>query len=397
MKYVVVVGDGMPDQPLAELDQLTPLEAAHTPHFDFIAREGILGSVYTVPTSLPPGSDAGNLSLLGYDPEIYLSGRGPLEAASIGIQLDPRDVAYRCNMVTLEDGKMRDYSAGHITSEEACTLVNAVEESLGTPELRFYPGVRYRHLMVHHGGADDVQCTPPHDIIGEPFECHLPSREEDAWLRELIQNSRDILEPHPVNQRRVSEGKLPANSIWPWGQGRLPAMQTYAEKYGIRGAAISAVDLLRGIACYAGLQIIDVPGATGYLDTDYAGKARYAMDALAEYDFVFVHIEAPDEASHAGDVAAKIEAIEAIDAKVVGPILSFLEGFADYRLLLVSDHPTPIPVRTHVHGPVPFAIFGTDVSSRHNGIYSERSAAHSPHRFDRGHELMEAFLHGHFE
>ena len=396
MKYLVVVGDGMPDHPLAELAQRTPLEAASTPHFDFLAREGVLGQAFTVPTSLPPGSDAGNLSVLGYDPEIYLSGRGPLEAGSMGVQLGPQDVAYRCNVVTLEDGLMKDYSAGHITSEEACELVEAVADQLGESGLQFHPGVSYRHLMVHQDSLNGAQCTPPHDIIGEPFEPYLPKGEGQEFLHDLIRRSWKVLESHPVNWKRIAEGKSPANSIWLWGQGYAPTMQSYAEKYSIRGAAISAVDLLRGIAHYAGLDVIDVPGATGYLDTNYSGKASYALDALSTYDFVFVHIEAPDEASHAGNVAAKIEAIEAIDSKVVGPMLSSLAALPDYRLMLISDHPTPVPVRTHVHGPVPFAVLGTDIASQGIGSFSERAASTSPHRFERGHELMGTFLHGQF-
>jgi len=403
MKYIVIIGDGMADYKLPELNNKTPLEVAYTPNMAFMAQNGAIGTAIMVPEEMPPGSDVGILSVLGYDPTLYPMGRGALEAAGLGIKLNSTDVAYRCNLVTLEGEILTDYCAGHISSEEAEELIIALNTELSTDTIVFYPGVSYRHLMMHTGGSEELQCTRPHDIIGEKYAQYLPVGEGQKIIRELMEKSRDVLSAHPVNQKRISQGKLPANSIWLWGQGKSPSMPTYEEKYGITGAVISAVDLLRGIGHYMGLDIIKVPGATGYLDTNYTGKALYALEALTNHDFVLIHIEAPDETSHAGDIEGKIEAIEALDSKVIGTILSEIEIFPNSslrskplseanRILTLPDHLTPIPLRKHIHGQVPFVAYGTGIYPNGFTEYSEAVAAESSLHFEKGFQLMEWFI-----
>ena len=392
MKYIIIVGDGMADYKLPELNNRTPMELAYTPNMDFMAQNGIIGTAIMVPEGLPPGSDVGILSVLGYDPTLYQMGRGALEAAGLGIQLNHNDVAYRCNLVTLEGGILKDYCADHISSQEAEELIIALNKNLSADNIVFYPGVSYRHLMVHTGGSETLQCARPHDIIGAKFAQYLPVGEGQEIIRELIEKSWDVLAAHPVNQKRLLQGKLPANSIWLWGQGKSPSMPKYEEKYGIKGAVISAVDLLRGIGHYAGLDIIKVPGATGYLDTNYTGKALYALDALKDHDFVLIHVEAPDETSHAGDIDGKIEAIEAIDSKVIGTVLREIENLREYRILTLPDHLTPIPLRKHTHGQVPFVAYGTGIHPNGFKEYSEAVAAKSSMHFEKGFRLMEWFI-----
>ena len=392
MKYIVIIGDGMADYKLPELNNKTPLEVAYTPNLDFMTQNGEIGTAIMVPEEMPPGSDVGILSVLGYDPKLYPMGRGALEAAGLGIKLNSTDVAYRCNLVTLEGEILTDYCAGHITSEEAEELIIALNKELSTDSIVFYPGVSYRHLMVHTGGSEKLQCTRPHDIIGEKYAQYLPVGEGQEIIRELMEKSSDVLSAHPVNQKRISQGKLPANNIWLWGQGKSPSMPTYEEKYGITGAVISAVDLLRGIGHYVGLDIIKVPGATGYLDTNYTGKALCALEALTDHDFVLIHVEAPDETSHAGDIEGKIEAIEALDSKVIGTILSEIENFREYRILALPDHLTPIPLRKHTHGQVPFVAYGTGIHPNGFTEYSEAVAAESSLHFEKGFQLMKWFI-----
>ncbi|RME65067.1 MAG: cofactor-independent phosphoglycerate mutase, partial [Nitrospirae bacterium] len=300
MKYVVIIGDGMADRPLKELGGKTPLEAAFTPNMDKLAREGLIGRVRTIPEGFPPGSDVANLSILGYDPKKYYSGRAPLEAASMGVPLEDDDVAFRCNLVTLKYNKqgtraiMEDYSAGHISSEEARQLIEAIQEALGNEKIRFYPGVSYRHLCVIKNGPEKAECVPPHDIIGREITEYLPHGEGEELLRDLMKRSVGVLKDHPVNKERISQGKNPANSIWLWGQGRKPSMPTYKEKYGLSGALVSAVDLTKGLGVYAGFEILQVPGVTGWIDTNYTGKAEASIKALERHDFVYIHVEAPD-------------------------------------------------------------------------------------------------------
>ncbi|MBD3183259.1 cofactor-independent phosphoglycerate mutase [Candidatus Poribacteria bacterium] len=389
MKYIILVGDGMADYPIDELDGKTPLEVADTTYIDQIAGRGISGLVNTIPEDMPPGSDVANLAVLGYDPVIYYEGRGPLEAGSMGVKLDDDEVAYRCNIVCVDDKIMLDYSSGHISSEEARELIELVDKHLGTEEIMFHAGVSYRHLMVHKHGSINLDCTPPHDITDKPYADYLPKGEGQEIIRDLMQNSKAILDDHPVNKKRRAKGKNPGNMIWLWGQGKAPQMPTLMEKYGFTGSVISAVDLIKGIGYYAGLDIIEVPGATGYLDTNYLGKAQYALDSLKEKDFVWVHVEAPDEASHAGNIAAKIKAIEDFDSKVAGTILKGMEERGeDYILLVMPDHLTPIIERTHVHGSIPFTVCGTEVKSDGINSFSEAAAKSSSLNFDKGHELM---------
>ncbi len=389
MKYIVLIGDGMADYPIPELDNKTPLEVANIPNMDLIAKKGMSGMAKTIPDDLPPGSDVANLSAVGYDPNIYYTGRGPLEAGSMGIKLGADDIAYRCNIVCIQDGVMIDYSSGHITSDESRELIAVLNDKLSREDIVFHPGVSYRHLLVHTNGSESLKCTPPHDITDREYEEYLPSGDGQEIIRDLMEKSRHILEDHPVNKKRVANGKRPGNIIWPWGQGRTPDMPTFAEKFGLAGSVISAVDLIKGIGFYAGLDIIDVPGATGYLDTNYLGKAEYSLESLKDKDFVWVHVEAPDEASHAGNIEAKIKAIEDFDSKVVGTVLHKMdESGEDYMLLVLPDHLTPISVRTHVHGHVPFVACGTKIKADGIDKYSELSASSGSISFDNGYELL---------
>ena len=396
MKFVLLVGDGMADYPLAELKGLTPLEAAATPNMDALAREGTSGMVRTIPSGTPPGSDIANLNLLGYDVAKYYTGRAPLECASQNIHLSDEEVAFRCNLVTISDGVMADYSAGHITSEEAAELIAAVNGKLGGPIFRFHPGVSYRHLLIAKAARSEnwdskLACTPPHDIVGQRIEAHLPLGEDEHLFRKLMADSVAVLSGHPVNRRRLEAGRKPANMIWLWGQGRRPSMPPFPKLYGITGAVISAVDLIRGIGKYAGLSVIDVPGATGYYDTNYSGKASYGLDALKHDDFLFVHVEAPDEAGHAGDIKEKIRAIENFDKLVVGPIAAALKD-RPHRMIVLPDHLTPIKVRTHVDDPVPFLVYGTGVPKGRAGSFSEAEARKTGIMIESGFELLPAYL-----
>ena len=400
-KYIILVGDGMGDYPLEELDGKTPLEVARTPNMDRLVPQGRLGMVRTVPESMEPGSDVANMSLLGYDPAKYHTGRSPLEAASMGVRLAPDDVAFRCNLVTLgEDGaggtRMLDYSAGHVSTEEARELVEDLKRAAGGSPLKTYAGVGYRHLVVWPGGRDDLATTPPHDIAGEPVAEYVRVYADVPVLASFIEKAAAILADHPVNRRRVAAGKLPANSVWLWGQGKAPAMPTLAERTGLTGAVISAVDLLKGIGIYAGLKPIAVPGATGYLDTNYAGKVEAALRELETGDLVFVHIEAPDECGHEGDLAKKIEAIEAFDARVVGPVTAGAGRFPAVRLLIVTDHLTPVQKKTHVGDPVPFLMIdnlnGSPPSSGKVGKFCEATARETGLMMENGAALFSRFI-----
>ncbi len=390
MKYVILVGDGMADYPLPELGDLTPLQAADIPNMDFIAKHGRNGVARTVPDSMTPGSDVANLSILGYDPLRYYSGRGPLEAGSIGVALEKDDIAFRCNLITEKEGLLADYSAGHISSEEARVLIEAVDSELGNG-CKFHAGISYRHLLVMKQ-CENAVCTPPHDVVGQSVQDVLPRGEGSEFLIQLIRASKPILEDHDINRKRKKNGKNIANLIWPWGQGRVPQMPLFKKLYGISGSIISAVDLLKGIGKYAGLNIIDVPGATGYLDTNFSGKADHALDSLRERDFVLVHVEAPDEAGHMGNIEAKIKAIENFDEKVVGGMLNSLGGFGEYRILVLPDHPTPISVRTHTRDPVPFAIYSSAESADYVDRFSESAAKEGVFGLVEGHGLMRLMM-----
>ncbi len=364
MKYVVLQGDGMADWPIPELGNKTPLEYARTPNMDRIASLGVLGMTHTIPSGYPSGSDVGTMSLLGYDPRRYHTGRSPIEAASMGVELSPTDIAFRCNLVTLGTSAsggetMVDFSSGHITSEEAAELIQAVNAELGKDDISFYPGVSYRHLMVWHDGKEKMRTTPPHDITDQPTAGHLPAGEGSERLLDLMLHSRKILASHPVNLKRQQNGYKPASSIWLWGQGRRPAVPTIKERFGCDGAVISAVDLVRGIGVLAGLEVILVPGATGFLDTNYLGKAEYGLASLRKKDFLFLHVEATDEAGHMGAADKKVQALEDFDHKVVGTILDGLREFPEWRVLVMPDHATPCAIKTHSDDPVPFAILSS--------------------------------------
>jgi 2,3-bisphosphoglycerate-independent phosphoglycerate mutase len=363
MKYIILLGDGMSDEPIAELGGKTPLEVAKTPNMDRLSQLGKIGLAATVPEGYPPGSDVANLSIFGYDPAECYTGRSPLEAASMGVELGPNDVAFRLNFVWLEAhyGKlyMGDFSAGHISTAEARSLIETLQEELGGGAFNFYPGVSYRHLMVWKNGKDQLTFTPPHDISTQSIEGHLPQGDGADILLDLTNSAQMLLNDHPVNNQRVAENKLPANSIWFWGHGRKPVMETYQQRYGLTGSVISAVDLIRGIGVNAGLEIIEVPGATGYLDTNYRGKAEYALNSLKDRDFVYVHVEAPDEASHGGLLKEKIAAIENFDRDVVGTVIQNISKIGDCRILITPDHPTPVEKRTHTADPVPYILYDT--------------------------------------
>jgi len=362
MKYAILIGDGMADYPIEKLGNRTILQAARTPAMDLIAARGKTGLAKTVPDGFPPGSDVANMSILGYDPATYYSGRAPLEAASMGVALEADDVAFRCNLITIENGKIKDYSSGHISSDEAEILIDTLDSELGRENLRFYPGISYRHLLVaaNNLGAE-TECTPPHDITGEKKDNYLPRGRDGEFFSELIEESMTVLELHPINLKRMQEGKNPANSIWVWGQGYAPKFTAFKELYGKKGAIISAVDLLKGIGIYAGLDVIEVPGATGYLDTNYEGKASAAIEALKTRDLVFVHVEAPDEAGHEGSTEKKMKAVEDFDSRIVAPILKHAEDSDEpFTILVLPDHPTPVSVKTHTRDPIPFAVYRTD-------------------------------------
>jgi 2,3-bisphosphoglycerate-independent phosphoglycerate mutase len=362
MKYAVLIGDGMADYPIEKLGGKTILQAAQTPAMDYIAAHGKIGLAKTIPDGLHPGSDVANMSILGYDPAVYYSGRAPLEAASMGVALASDDVAFRCNLVTIEHGRIKDYSAGHISSEEAKILIETLDAELSNEELSFYPGISYRHLLVakNNLGAE-AECTPPHDITGKKIEEYLPGGKEGDFFSDLIKKSIIVLELHPVNLKRIEEGKNPANSIWVWGQGYAPKFTPFQELYGKTGAVISAVDLLKGIGVYAGMDVIEVQGATGYLDTNYEGKASAAIEVLKNRDLVFVHVEAPDEAGHEGSIDKKLKAVEDFDSRIVSPILKHAKASDEpFTILVLPDHPTPISIKTHARDPVPFAVYRTD-------------------------------------
>ncbi len=388
MKVAVLLGDGMADIPVDELGGRTPLEAARTPHLDALARKGTLGLARTVPDGFDAGSDVANLSVFGYDPAACYTGRAPLEAAAMGVDLGPGDVAYRLNLVTLLVGTgqvfMHDFSAGHITTGEARQVVETLADRLGQDGFEFYPGVGYRHLLVWRGGRADPATVAPHDIIGQPIADHLPRGEGADPLLHLITGSQIVLKDHPVNRDRAGRDLPQANSIWLWGQGHRPTLEPYRDRYGVSGAVVSAVDLLKGIARLAGLDAPDVPGATGYLDTDYEAKVAAALGALEAGEFVYLHVEAPDEAGHSGSVADKVRAIEDFDARVVGPVWEAL-GRRDepFAILALPDHPTPVAHRTHTADPVPFALYrsGSD-PDRPGGGFSEAAAAATGVRVD---------------
>jgi 2,3-bisphosphoglycerate-independent phosphoglycerate mutase len=402
MKYVIVIPDGCADEPVAALNGRTPLEAARLPNMDEVARLGVVGLSNNVPPSLTPASDVATLSLFGYDPLKVYTGRAPLETAAMGIRLGPNDWAIRCNLVHVPDGTMRDFTAGHITSEDGRPLIEALQKELGGKEIaggtiEFHAGVSYRNILVWRGHSatspfEGIQTQPPHDIPDKAVAEYLPKNAGGDILVSLMEASKPILAAHPAKAKRIAEGHKPATQIWLWGQGKAPTVVPFEQTYGPRGAIISAVDLVRGVGTLLGWHRIDVPGATGYLDTDYAAKGRYAIDALGFFDLVCVHVEAPDEASHEGKADEKVRALERIDEHIVGPLLAALPRFGDYRILIEPDHRTTLATRAHAYGAVPFAVAGKGITPDAATRYDEATAATTGLAFDPGWGLMDWFL-----
>lgn len=398
MKYIVVLGDGMADRPLAELDNKTPLEYAVTPTMDELAAKGEIGMVHTIPDGMKPGSDTANLSVLGYDPQKYYSGRSPLEALSIGVAMKDTDIALRCNIVTLseeeaeyEDKTIIDHSSDEIPTEEAAILIDAVRKELENEIYKLYVGTSYRHLLIWDKG-EVMDLVQPHDVLGQTIGQHLP---QDEALREMMKKSYDILVNHPVNVERKKKGLRPANSCWFWGAGTKPALSSFEEKTGKRGAMISAVDLLKGIAVGSDMKVIEVEGANGGLYTNYEGKAQAAVDVLTKegYDFVYVHVEAPDEMGHQGSIEKKVQSIELLDQRLIRTIKEGLDASGeDYRLIVLPDHPTPICIRTHSSESVPYVLYDSTDIQDNTWKYNEAEAQESGNSIAKGHELMDYFL-----
>ena len=401
MKYLVMLCDGMADEPNEALGNSTPMEKANKPCMDSLAAKAEVGIVKTVAEGLKPGSDVANLSVLGYEPAVYYSGRSPLEAASIGIDLKDTDVTLRCNLVTLSDDEdyenktILDYCADDISSEEAKILIEYIQEKLGNDVFRFYPGVSYRHCLVwRNGNPHPGVLTPPHDITGKVITDYIPKGEAVDELYDLMKKSYDLLKDHPVNQARIARGKRPANSIWLWGEGTKPLLDNFSEKFGIKGSMISAVDLLKGIAICAGMNSVDVDGATGYLDTNFDGKCKAAIEEFKNgTDLVYVHVEAPDECGHRGEIENKVKAIEMIDEHILGPVVEFLKGYDDFAVLVCPDHPTPLSIRTHTSTPVPYLIY--DSKNEINSgvkVFCEKEARETGNYIEKGFTMMNYFL-----
>ncbi|MHB8126730.1 MAG: cofactor-independent phosphoglycerate mutase [Desulfitobacteriaceae bacterium] len=400
MKYVVILGDGMADIPVPQLNHKTPLQFANKPNIDFLARHGEVGMVKTVPDGIPPGSDSANLSVMGYNPRIFYSGRSPLEAVSMGIQLSDTDVALRCNLVTLsaeenfEDKVMLDYSADEITTEEAKLLIEEVNNHFKSALFNYYPGISYRHCLVWNNGPVDLNLIPPHDILDRKISEYLPKGENGRILLNMMIESNKFLQEHAVNKARVARGLRPANYIWLWGEGKKPALSSFYDKYSINGSVISAVDLIKGIGICAGLKSVDVEGATGNIHTNFSGKAQAVLNELESgQDFVYLHIEAPDECGHRYEIDNKVRAIELIDEKVIGPLLQGMEKYHDYRLLILPDHPTPLSLRTHTSEPVPFVLY-QKTRKLESGVtgYDEFQAKETGLFFEDGYTLMDYFI-----
>jgi len=401
VKYAILVGDGMSDYPIEELGGKTPIAVAKIPNIDAMVKRGRIGLVKTVPTGMKPASDIANLSIMGYDPKRYYSGRGPLEAANIGVDIGPYDIAFRCNLVTIANGAMADYSAGHVRDKESEALMKYLGEKLGTERIKFYHGKSYRNLVViktkSRSELEDLRktaCIPPHDISGKPISKSLPKGPATKLLLDLMSRSRSVLGKHEINKIRIDLKENPANMIWLWGQGTNSNMPSFKGLFGVDGAVISAVDLINGIGKIVGLKVLSVPGATGYYDTNYKGKGEYAVNALKEMDFVFVHVEAPDEAGHNGDLREKIRAIENFDKFVVGAVWGYAKEQKDARIMVLSDHPTPISTRTHASDPAPFVMAGKGIESNGFSSFTEANALASKVKVKSGAALAELFIKG---
>lgn len=402
MKYFILVPDGAGDRPINELGGKTPLEVADIPMINELAGKGEVGMVQTIPEGVAPGSDAANLSVMGYDPAVYLTGRSPLEAASIGIEMSDTDVAFRTNIITLEGNgdyeelRIKDHSAGDISTAEADELIKAANEVFANDKIKFYTGVSYRHCLIVKEGSTDYELTPPHDVLGERAGDHLPKGEGSDFITYMMKKSYDIFKEHPVNRKRISEGKNPANTLWIWGQGRKPCLSKFACKYGIHGAAISAVDLIKGIAICAGLDSIDVNGATGTLETNFKGKADAAIEAFkGGAEFIYMHIEGPDECSHQGDRKGKLQCLHDIDRKILKPVYEYLKSTGeDFRILIVPDHRTPLDIRTHSSEPVPFVLYDSrdEKPFDKSRAFNEAAGEAGGKKFASGFEMADYFF-----
>ena len=393
MKYVILIGDGMSDYPLDELNGKTPLQIANKPNIDELTLKGRTGQLKTVPKNLQPGSDVANMSIFGYDPQKYYSGRGPLEAGSMGIEVSKNDVIFRCNLITEKNGILDDFNAGHISSQEAAILINDLNKYF-QDEGKFYSGISYRHLFIREDvEIKNLKTTPPHDIIKEKIDKYTNwDGKHSLAIKNIMLNSKKVLENHEINKKRIANNKKPANMIWLWGQGLKPKMPLFKDLYGIDGATITAVDLIKGLGFFSGLNNINVPGATGYFDTDYKAKGKYAANALKDNDILFVHVESPDEAGHAGDIDEKIKAIEQIDEKVLNPIVNNISDFGDYKIAILPDHSTPIDVKTHTRDPVPLAIYSSTDKGDNVKTYDEESVVKGSLGLDDGFNLINKLI-----
>lgn len=399
MKYLVLLCDGMADYPVPELGNKTPMGASNTPNMDKLAEKSVIGLVKTVADNMKPGSDVANLSVLGYDPQVYYTGRSPLEAGSIGIDMKDTDVSFRCNLVTLsdeanyEDKTILDYCADDISTEEAKELVEYLEKHLGNDEFKLYSGVSYRHCLIWNNGTLEVgNLTPPHDITGKPIKEYIPTHPNAQKLYDMMVKSYDLLKDHPVNKAREAKGLRPANSMWLWGEGVRASLMPFAEKYGLKGSMISAVDLLKGIGKFSGMNVVHVPGATGYIDTNFEGKAEAAIKEFANgQDLVYIHVEAPDECGHRYEIENKKKSLEIIDEKILGPVLEALEKYDDYKVLIMPDHATPLSLKTHTNDPIPFLIYKKS-NPTIGGEFTEEGAKASGIFIENGHKIMEYFI-----
>ena len=393
MKYILVIFDGMADEPLEELDGKTPMQVARKPYMDKLASRGRIGAALTTPEGMTPGSDVTNMGILGYDPKKYYKGRAAIEAASLGVPMESTDVAFRVNLVSTDGENMIDSSAGHITTNEARELIAIIDQKLSTNAIKFYPGVSYRHLLIWHNGSMDVHLTAPYKFHGKPIKDHLPEGDGDQKLISLIYDSYELLNDHPINRKRRDEGHLPANMIWFWGEGRMPEIPSFFKEFGKTGAVVAGVDLIKGLGKMVGLRVYDVPGATGYVDTNFQGKGQYALAALKESDFVWVHVEAPDEAGHESDIDKKIKAIEDCDNHVLGTILNGAKQMEeDVRILLMPDHPTPIATGSHTANKVPFILFDSENIEKNTLPYDERAVHDTDLIVEYTPELMRMLL-----
>ena len=400
MKYVVFLGDGMADFPVKELGNKTPLEVANKPNIDFLASKGISGMIKTVPDGMKPGSDVANLGAMGFDPKKYYTGRSPLEAVSVGIKLLDDDITFRANLVTLsdeenyEDKTMIDYSSDEITTQEATILINDLAKELNTDVYKFYPGFSYRHVLVWNGGHTDFELTPPHDITGKKVTDYLPKGKNSEALLNFMKKSCELLKEHPINKKRIEKGLRPASSLWVWGEGKKAVLPEFEKMRGLKGAVVSAVDLIKGIGMSAKMTCAEVEGATGNIHTNFDGKAKAAIDLLKDHDFVHIHVEAPDECGHRAEIENKVKSIEIIDKKIVGPVLEYLNQTGEnYKALVMPDHPTPLELMTHVSDPVPFVIYEKNNEKENEiKVYTEESCKKSKIFYQDGYKLMDDFI-----